>query len=102
MPVDVSDGYGWTALHYASWFSQTDVIKHLLDKGANMNRQDRYKKNTPLHKAAQNNKTEAVRILIENGADVNLMNYVNKTPLDYANKGSKVKRLLMQAQQSAP
>ena len=94
MPVDVSDWAGRTALHWASLYNRTDVIKHLLDKGANMNRQDRRDKYTPLHWAAQYKKTEAVRILIENGADVNLMNYGNKTPLDYADKGSEVERLL--------
>ena len=102
MPVDVSGGGGLTALHYASSFNQTDVIKHLLHEGADVNRQSRYYKATPLHKAAQNNNTEAARILIENGADVNLMNYGNETALDLAHKGSEVERLLMQAQQSAP
>ena len=100
MPVDVSDGDGWTALHCASWFNQTDVIKHLLHEGADVNRQTRYTKDTPLHLAVQTNKTEAARILIESGADVNLINNKNKTPLDLADKGSEVERLLMQAQQS--
>ena len=94
MPVDVSYGNGWTALHLASRFNRTDVIKHLLHEGANMNRQTRYTKDTPLHYAAKDNNTEAARILIENGADVNLMNYGNKTPLDLARKGSKVEHLL--------
>ena len=100
--MDVSDWFGNTALHWASMLNQTDVIKHLLHEGANMNIQDRYYKHTPLHLAAQYNKTETARILIENGADVDLMNYGNKTPLDYADKGSEVERLLMQVQQSAP
>ena len=102
MPVDVNYGIGWTALHWASLCNRTDVIKHLLNEGANVNRQDQNNKDTPLHLAARYNDTEAVRILIENGADVNLMNDVNKTPLDYADKGSEVERLLMQVQQSAP
>ena len=103
MPVDVSHGNGFTALHWASWYNRTDVIKHLLNDGANVNRQTRYDKYTPLHYAALHNKTEAVRILIESGADVNLINNANKTPLDYArSKGSEVERLLQQVQQSAP
>ena len=82
MPVDVSFGDGWTALHVASRFNRTDVIKHLLHEGADVNKQDRFKY-TPLHLAAENRKTEAVRILIKNGADVNLMNGYDKTPRDY-------------------
>ena len=97
MPVDVSDKEGSTALHLASRFNETDVIKHLLLEGANVNRQTRYNKDTPLHWAARlNNKTEAVRILIESGADVNLINDDNKTPLDLVRKGSEVERLLRQ------
>ena len=102
MPVDVSYEYGRTALYLASLSNRTDVIKHLLHEGANVNRQDRLNKDTPLHRAALNNNTEAARILIENGADVNLMSDGNKTPLYYAYKGSEVERLLMQVQQSAP
>ena len=33
MPVDVSDRYGYTALHNATWFNRTDVIKRLLHEG---------------------------------------------------------------------
>ena len=99
MPVDVSDGDGWTALHWASMLNQTDVIKHMLDEKANVNRQTRHK-DTPLHRAALYNKTEAVRMLIEHGADVNLKNDENETPLDEADKGSEIERLLLQAQQS--
>ena len=94
MPVDVRDGFSLTALHHATMFNRTDVIKHLLHEGANVNRQERYHKDTPLHWAAQLNETEAARILIENGADVNLVNSRNQTPLDLARKGSKVERLL--------
>ena len=82
MPVDVSFGDSWTALHRASMFNRTDVIKHLLHEGADVNKQNRFK-DTPLHLATENRKTEAVRILIKNGADVNLMNGYDRTPLDY-------------------
>ena len=102
MPVDVSDEGGWTALHRATAFNQTDVIKRLLHEGADVNRQIRFFKNTPLHMAAENNSTEAVRFLLDNGADINLKNDDNKTPLDEAHKGSDVESLLLQLQQSAP
>ena len=94
MPVDVSGGFGRTALHHASMLNQTDVIKRLLHEGANVNRQTEYDKYTPLHYAARFNSTEAARILIENGAEVNLVNSRNQKPLDLAYKRSKVERLL--------
>ena len=102
MPVDVSGGNGFTALHYATLFDRTDVIKRLVDEGADVNRQDRWYKDTPLHMAALYNNTEAVRLLLDNGADINLINDGNKTPLHVALKGSEIESLLLQLQQSAP
>ena len=99
MPVDVSDMFG-TALHVATASNRTDVVKHLLHEGANVNKQDRYKA-TPLHLAAQLNSAEVVRLLMDNGADISIKNNLNKTPLDEADKGSEVERLLLQLQQSA-
>ena len=95
MPVDVNDGNGRTALHWAT-LSSNVVIKHLLHEGADVNRQDYRYKDTPLHLAARYNYTEAVRLLLDNKADINLKNNKNKTPLDYARKGSEVERLLQQ------
>ena len=102
MPVDVCYENDLTALFVATIENRIDVIKHLLHERADVNRQARYTKNTPLHWAARNNNTEVTRMLIDKGADVNLQNYDNKTPLDVADKGSKVERLLMQLQQNAP
>ena len=100
MPVDVSDRDGWTALHWAAICNRTDVIERLVHEGADVSRQDNRRKDTPLHKAARDNNTEAVRLLLDNGADINLKNNKNKTPLDYARKGSEVESLLLQLQQS--
>ena len=97
MPVDVSDWFGWTALHNATMDNRIDVIKLLLHKGADVNKQND-NKDTPLHFAAQFNHTEVARLSIQNGADVNIRNDVNNTPLDYADKGSEVERLLLQHQ----
>ena len=97
MPVDVSNVYGWTALHHATMRNRIDVIKLLLLEGADVNKQNDGKE-TPLHLAAQFNKTEVARLLIQNGADVNIRNDVNETPLDDADEGSEVERLLLQHQ----
>ena len=102
MPVDVSDEGGWTALHWATMYNRTNVVKQLLHEGADVNRQSKYKNKTPLHLAAKSNSTEAARLLMGNGADINLKNYENKTPLDEAKEGSEVESLLLQLRQSAP
>ena len=94
MPVDVSYVAGQTALHTAAGSNQIDVVKLVLRKGADVNRQDD-NKDTPLHEAARRNYTDVARLLLQNGADVNIRNYHNKTPLDVAQKGSEVERLLL-------
>ena len=101
MPVDVSDVVGCTALHWATNKNRPGLVKHLLNKGADVNRQDRYNKSTALHYAAQDNNTEVARLLLDNGADINLKNDFNQTPLDVARKGSEVECLLLHLQQSA-
>ena len=101
MPVDVNNDVGQTALHLATMSNRIDTIKHLLHEGAHVNRQTRFNKYTPLHFAARNNNTEVARLLLDNGADINFKDKVNKTPLDEADKGSEVERLLLQVQQSA-
>ena len=97
MPVDVSNVFGCTALHLATMYNRIGVVKLLLRKEADANKQD-INKDTPLHMAARKNYTEVARLLIQNGADVNIQNHRNKTPLDDARKGSEVERLLLQLQ----
>ena len=94
MTVNVSDGDGWISLHHATMFNRTDVIRYLLRLGMDVNRQDRYNEETPLHFAARNNHTEVARLLIDNEVDIKIKNDVNKTPLDVADKGSELERLL--------
>ena len=99
MPVDVSDG---AALYLATMSYRTDVVKHLLNEGADVNKQTRYRLKTPLHVAAHYNFTEVAWLLVDKGADINMKNNYNETPLDVARKGSEVEILLLQLQLSAP
>ena len=61
MPVDVVDEDDWTALMNAANDNRTDVACYLLEKGANMNKQDRYGK-TALHIASLNAGTDVIRM----------------------------------------
>ena len=101
LPVDVSDGAGRTALHLATMHNRTDVAKQLLYGGADMNRQDVFG-DTPWHNAARFNSTKVARLLLDEGVDLIFQLKCNQTPLDYAHKGSKIERLLLELQQSAP
>ena len=58
-----------------------DVIKGLVEKGANVNERDEKTGNTPLHMASQRGYTDVVEYLLSKGADVDAKNKDDETPL---------------------
>ena len=94
MPVNESDVADQTALHIATYNGQIDVVKYLVHKKANLNRQTRDNKDTPLHIAVHNNNTEVARLLLNNGADINIKNAESKAPSDEVHNESEIKSLL--------
>lgn len=68
--IDVPDKEnGFTPLHWAVMDDQTNMVKFLLSRGANVNAKDHYGM-MPLHKAAAFNRIELVKLLIAAGADL--------------------------------
>ena len=76
-----------TALHIAAWYGHADVVKVLIQNGADVNAVDDDKQ-TALHKAAEFNRIDVVKVLLENGAHVNIMSTYGETALSMgAEKG---------------
>jgi len=69
-----------TLLHAASMYGRVDIVKWLLNQGADTNarQNDRW---TPLHLAAVNMHPECVQVLLDHNADVNSRNKEGNTPL---------------------
>ena len=61
------DKDGVTALHYASYYGKTDMVREIIKAGANVNAADSSGK-TPIKYAMMNNFVEAGLVLIQNGA----------------------------------
>lgn len=74
---------GRTALYYAAARGLCETAKTLIEKGAEVNVQDRVGK-TPLHYAAENGHCETAKTLIEHKANVNAQDQVGRTALHYA------------------
>lgn len=77
---------GWTPLHMAVFFGHIDLVRFLLDAGADI---DALSKNgqdlTPLHSALANpHHAKVSLLLIEKGADITLAQSEGYTPLHYA------------------
>jgi ankyrin repeat protein len=76
---------GWTALHLAAFFGNTDCARRLIDAGADVHKRSANSlSNTPLHAAAAGRRAEVARLLIERGAAVNSRQQGGWTPLHAA------------------
>ncbi|MFY9309466.1 MAG: ankyrin repeat domain-containing protein [Bacteroidia bacterium] len=78
--IDAYDGFLRTALIWATVFNNIQLLKWLIDNGANINHQDR-NGYTALHFAAQEKRQECAELLIGKGADINLQDIYGNNPL---------------------
>lgn len=69
--TDELNSAGMTALHYAAKYGRLDILKFLIEKGANVNITGHKYAISPLMLAVRCNQTEAALTLIKAGADVN-------------------------------
>lgn len=81
MVVSENNQY-FTPLHLAATGTNSNILKLLINAGANLNAQDYYG-NTPLHKAVEAKNFELLKILIDAGANVNKINNFGCTALGF-------------------
>ena len=95
MLIDSVDGVGRTALQLAAMYNETDVIRELLQRGADVNKRDRNHGQTALHCSALNNITDTIRLLLENGASTTIKDNEGRTPIDLAREWKKQEAVLL-------
>lgn len=74
MDIDHQDGWGKTQLHRAVWHRDIETVRILINKGANLNIQDKSNNATPLNIAVSIGDIEIVKLLLDAKADVNIQN----------------------------
>ncbi|MFC1795253.1 ankyrin repeat domain-containing protein, partial [Planctomycetota bacterium] len=94
--LNLKDKDGRTLLHLAVGSADGDIVKLLLDKGADINAKDDESGFTALHYAAQFGNKNAAELLIARDADINAKDKQGHTPLYVAvNHDYKVAEFLM-------
>ena len=82
--VDLVDNYNNTSLSIASYNGYIEIVKMLLDSGANPNIKNDEDGNTALTDASENGYYEIVQMLLDSGADPNIKNKFGVTSYEYA------------------
>lgn len=72
-----------TPLHFAAINGDIEIVKMLLDRGANIDAKNQYGR-TPLHNAIENKKMEITELLLNRGANINVKSNDGITPLHIA------------------
>lgn len=91
--LNIQGYFGRTALHYAVREQLPDVVRFLLNQGADVNATTHYFY-TPLHYAACLQNEEIIQILLNAGADLNLKSRIGATPLHLVSDYSSFKTLI--------
>jgi len=79
---------GWTPLHYAAVSGNVDLLRYLIDQNAYIDAQSP-NHTTPLMMAARHDRLDAVRMLVEAGADPTPRNDTGRNAADYLTGNDK-------------
>jgi serine/threonine-protein phosphatase 6 regulatory ankyrin repeat subunit B len=78
-----NDEYGWTPLHEAADNGHVEIVRLLLQNGAEVNARGVWDM-TPLHEAACNGHIDILHLLVENGANLEAQDNTGWRALHFA------------------
>ncbi|XP_050499210.1 putative ankyrin repeat protein RF_0381 isoform X1 [Diabrotica virgifera virgifera] len=81
--ADFQTGEGYSLLHAAATFAQSQMVTFLLENGASIDGKIIFKGTTALHLASYHNHCGVIQVLLNKGADVMAVDCRGLRPLDY-------------------
>ena len=87
--IDVGNGYFATPLILASIAKQIDIMKFLIENGADVNARVTINNISSLHFASDAGSVDGVLLLLNSGAQVNARDLNGNTPIFWANKSAR-------------
>ena len=96
LPRDVNDAAnidGLTVLHYAAARGDTDVVRFLVEHGADIKAQDLVLSRSAIHFAAENGNIDCIKYLAENGVDLQDRDNYGATALHYAARNNNIEAI---------
>jgi hypothetical protein len=96
--VNAPDKNGSTPIFHAVWPNHVEVLRVLLESGADPNHQNT-RLNTALHLACEQGHVECIRLLISFGAKTNVQNSFKKNCFEVVEDDAKRKELLARAEE---
>ena len=87
--METSDKEGFRPLHFAAWHGVLDVLRLLLENGANLEAKCN-RGGTPLHQAVISSHPHIIRAMLAKGADLMAADASGLTPLHHAAASSEV------------
>jgi ankyrin repeat protein len=96
--VNATGNGDWTPLHWASMMGHSQVVKELMEHGADTEAKDKTDGDTPLHWASWKGHLPVVKALRSGGADILTASNRGELPIHYAvrKRNSAVARYLIQ------
>ena len=91
--VNVAEGDGTTALHWAARAGDAELVQMLVYAGANLKAATRLGGYTPLMMAAQAGHADVVKALLSGGSDVKATSTTGTTPLMFAAESGDTKTI---------
>lgn len=92
--ISYKDNDGYTALHRAAYSNNLEIVKSLIEHGANLEARTEMGW-TPLHSAGYWNNVEVVNYLLNNGSNINALTNSGQTALHLAASQRDCKETIM-------